>query len=285
MRCALISDVHANLEALQAVLEAVRAEGVDGIACLGDWVGYNASPNECVALAREAGIQSVAGNHDRVAAGLEEPADFGRRARSAILWTRSALTDESRRYLAALPLVARLGGEAVLVHAALHPRPDVHLHLSTTARIARSFDALRAGYEGRTIGFFGHTHRPGVYARGADGLVRRLGGDADEELELSPGAHYLVNPGSVGQPRDRDARASFVVFDARLRRLRFRRIAFDVERALERTRAAGLEPYGASEASEASEAPPRRRPVRVASEWLSERVSRMRWASSTKTPS
>ena len=242
MRYAVLADVHANLEALDAVLEAARAMGADRIVCAGDLVGYHADPDAVVARLRAASAICIAGNHDRVAAGLAEPIHFGALARRAVLWTRGRLAPSSRAFLAALPLHAVVDGRFLVFHGALHPWPDPDLHLSSHARVARSIQAFQDGPWGVSLAFFGHTHRRAVHeARG--GAWRSREGPM---IELSEGAHYLVNPGSVGQPRDGDPRAAFALFDAdaggRAGDVRFCRVPFDVTACMAKAARAGLLP-------------------------------------------
>jgi predicted phosphodiesterase len=236
LRYAILSDVHANIEALEAVLEAARAEGADRVLCLGDVVGYHADPDACVARLREVSALCVAGNHDRAAVGVTGPTDFSDAGWRAILWTRARLAPESRSFLAALPLHAVVDGRLLLVHAAVHPAPNADLHLSNDARVSRSIQALYRGPWGVRLGFFGHTHR---------GAVHELRGGAQRTREgtmiaLDPGSHYLINPGSVGQPRDGDPRASFLILDTDELGVRFHRVPFDGAACLAKAARAGL---------------------------------------------
>jgi diadenosine tetraphosphatase ApaH/serine/threonine PP2A family protein phosphatase len=237
LRYAVLADVHANLEALDAVLDAARAAGAERVVCAGDLVGYHADPDAVIARLRAASALCVAGNHDRVAAGLAEPTRFGPVARRAVLWTRGRLSPESRAFLAALPLHALVDDRFLLFHGALNPGPDPDLHLSSHARVARSIQALRDGPWPVRLAFFGHTHRGVVHES------HEAGGWCSKEgpmISLSEGACYLVNPGSVGQPRDGDARASFTVLDTEARSIRFFRVPFDVGACLAKAVREGL---------------------------------------------
>ncbi len=236
MRYAVIADVHSNLEALRAVLHAAREEGAARVVCAGDLVGYHADPDACVALLRERGVVCVAGNHDRVAAGIAEPDLFGAVARRAVLWTRARISAETRAFLAGLPLTTVVDDRFLLFHGALHPAPNADLHLNRDDRVARSIQAFGEGSWGVRVAFFGHTHRRVVHER--RGGVRRT--REDQVVELSAGAHYLVNPGSVGQPRDGDPRAAFAVFDGDTYVVRFFRAPFDREAALAKAAREGL---------------------------------------------
>lgn len=236
MKYAIVADVHANLEALIAVLAAIEHDGVDSIVCLGDLVGYNANPNACVDLVKARGMRSIAGNHDRAAVGAKDTSRFGPAARRALEWTRAALTEESREYLAGLPSTLLIDGRFFVVHGALHPEPNDDLHLTNDVRVARSFEELVSGRFGSKICFFGHTHRPVIYERRA-GALRRM---EDAHAILSPDAHYLVNPGSVGQSRDGDPRAAYALFDADGGGVELRRVPYDRASTEHGARAAGL---------------------------------------------
>lgn len=243
MKYAILSDIHANLEALDAVLADARAEGAARHLCLGDVVGYHADPDPCIARLREAGALCVSGNHDRAVIGALDPSGFGAAARHAVRWTQARLSPEGARFLAGLPQLLLVDG-LLLVHGALHPRPNDWLHLSTRARIARSLRALRRGGYGEHACFFGHTHhqaiheaRPGPWGWGAH-LPRTLRGGG---LRLRPGpGRYLINPGSVGQPRDGDPRAAYALYDSLSGLVLLRRVPYDAEACRRKAARAGL---------------------------------------------
>lgn len=236
MKYAVLSDVHASIEALDAVLADAAAVGFDRLVCAGDLVGYHADPDACVARLSELGALCVAGNHDRVAAGLCEPDDFGELARRAALWTRARLTPAARAYLAGLPLSRVVDARFVLFHGALHPEPNADLHLSSAGRVRRSIEALGAGLLDVRLGFFGHTHRAIIHAE-RGGVVHSL---EVKTMSLSAEDRTLVNPGSVGQPRDGDPRAAYAIYDAEAQSISFRRVAFDHEACLAKAARAGL---------------------------------------------
>lgn len=240
MRYAVLGDIHANPQALRAVLRAAEGAGAEAVLCLGDIVGYYAEPDECVALLRQAHALCIAGNHDRAAAGTDaDLADFPPLARQAVRWTRDRIGADSRRFLHGLPIFRTLP-ECVLVHGALHPRPNDSLHLSTEPRVRRSLLALRDAGDAHAslrLGFFGHTHRPACHElRGA----RLLRHDPRQPLVLRDGGSYLVNPGSVGQPRDGDPRASFALFDSGAGTVTICRVPYDRHTCLEKAAVAGL---------------------------------------------
>lgn len=237
MKIAVVSDIHANVPALAAVLDAIAAEQVDRIVCLGDVAGYHTEPGRCVRLLRQAGALCIAGNHDRAVIGAIGTDGFSDQARRAVDWTRPRLEEAARDFLAALPLKLAVDGVLVAVHGALHPDVGCELvRLDDDGKRALSFDALAAHPSGARVCAFGHTHRPGVWERHG-GVTRLLEG---ETIALRPDALYLVNPGSVGEPRGGDPRASFLLLDSVAASVRFRRVAYDRSSVLARTREAGL---------------------------------------------
>lgn len=229
MRIAILSDLHGNMEALEACLEALGS--VDRIWSTGDIVGYGAEPNACVRRLRDLASAVVMGNHDAAAIGRLEISGFGAAARRSAYWTRGQLEADSLEYLRALPLTTQVEG-ARLVHGA-PGEPEAWDYL---------FSAIQAEFEfgsfGEWLCFVGHTHQPVVYELTPAGVeVPGLNGDA---LVLDPTRRYIINVGSVGQPRDGDPRASFGVLDTARRTLEIRRIPYDVAKAQEKIRAAGL---------------------------------------------
>lgn len=239
MKLAVISDIHANVPALAAVLEAIAGETVHRIVCLGDVTGYHTEPAACVRLLQEVGALCVAGNHDRAVIGALEGDGFSPLAQRAIAWTRERLEDSTRDFLAALPLKRSIDGVLVAVHGALHPEVGCEwVRLDDDRKRSLSFDALAVHPSGARVCAFGHTHRPGVWERCA-GEIRRIQGD---DVTLRPDAWYLVNPGSVGEPREDDPRASFLVLDSVACSARIHRVMYDRPSVLATTRAAGLIP-------------------------------------------
>ncbi len=178
---AIISDIHANLEALEAVLGEISRERIGAIVCLGDIVGYNADPAACIRLLRDAGATCIAGNHDRAVTGQITTEGFNPLAARAVEWTRSKLSPEELEWLAALPLKATIQHRLVAVHGALHPDVGCEIvRLDTDEKRQLSFEALAAYPSGVRICAFGHTHRPGIYEM-RDGTMttheRRFGDD------------------------------------------------------------------------------------------------------------
>jgi predicted phosphodiesterase len=237
MRVALISDIHANVPALRAVLDAIAAQKADRIVCLGDVAGYHTQPGACVRLLQQVGALCVAGNHDRAVIGAMEMQGFSPHAQRAVAWTQARLDDATRDFLAALPLKRAIEDTLVAVHGALHPDVGCEwVRLDDDAKRALSFDALAAHPCGAQVCAFGHTHRPGVWERSA-GAIRFVGCDT---VTLVSGALYLVNPGSVGESRDDDRRASFALFDSQAGSIAFHRVVYDRSWVMAQTREAGL---------------------------------------------
>lgn len=229
MRYAVVSDLHSNIEALAAVLGAVDDLGIDGVLCLGDLVGYGADPNEVIDLIRTRTVNVVRGNHDHAAVEPGHEAYFNPWGQAAIRWTRGRLTRENRRYLYDLPLALSVGGVR-LVHAC-PSEPDTWRYIMDADDAAVEFDSFD-----EAVCFIGHSHVP-LCAVSAAGSVATL---LDEEVPIEDGKQYLVNVGSVGQPRDGDPRASFGVLDLDRRTVRRHRVQYDAGAAREKILAAGL---------------------------------------------
>lgn len=220
MKTAVISDVHGNLAALEAVLDAARSMGAGEIWSLGDVVGYGPRPKECQdLLAREASLQ-IMGNHDAAAAELTSVAYFNENARKAVAWTRECLGADHIEALTKLPYTAR-SGECLLVHGSPDDPPAWH-YITGPARAQAQF-----GHFTGQLCFVGHTHIPFVADEGGE---HAGGKGSSERIFLEEGKRYFVNAGSVGQPRDRNPRASWVLLDRDERSLRVLRVPYDVER-------------------------------------------------------
>lgn len=229
MKYAILSDIHANLEALRAVLHDAETRA-DGVLCLGDTVGYGADPEACVELLASRSRAIVAGNHEWGVAERLDLAWFNRWARAAAEWTRERLDDDHRAWLAGLPLSLEVG-DATLVHAA-PGQPDEWDYLVTPEDGWGAF----ADFATRWC-FVGHSHVPGAWSLGSSGPDH----DPCPETVLSErGRRYIVNVGSVGQPRDRDPRACFLVLHDGSGEIEYVRVAYDVEGAQARIRAAHL---------------------------------------------
>ncbi len=234
MRYAVISDVHANLEALSAVISRIAGLKTDKILCLGDMVGYNTNPNEVIDILKSEKALCIKGNHDAVACGLEEPDDFNPLARRAALWTREQLLKESNDFLRNLPGELKVGN-LFIFHGSIH---DTNRYLFDKEDIKENFQLMEKLTGAPQIGFFGHTHVRTAcsYYRGVVSL------ELSEELQLSDSKMYLINPGSVGQPRDYDPRASFLVYDTMEKKVTFYRTGYDIAACQDKIIRAGLPP-------------------------------------------
>ena len=235
MRYLLLSDIHANEEALGAVLGRVRRDKFDAVVALGDLVGYGASPNQVLDRLRKIRRRKVfvRGNHDRVACGLDSGDSFSPLALRAARWTARALTSQNKKYLETLPSgPLTVDGSFEICHGS--PRDEDAYILSEEEAIL-SFRA-----SGSAICFFGHSHIPSVFAETARGVDLGVVAEDGVSLPLQPGQRYLINPGSVGQPRDRNPAASYALYDAEKRVVHFHRVPYDIEKAREKIRRAGL---------------------------------------------
>jgi diadenosine tetraphosphatase ApaH/serine/threonine PP2A family protein phosphatase len=235
MRYLVLTDIHGNIDALEAVLEA--AGPVDGHLVLGDIVGYGAGPNEVIDRIQDLAPRAIIrGNHDKVIAGLEVPEAFNPAALQSAAWTAETLTEAHRAWLGALPQGPILVDDLVEI---CHGSPaDEDEYLFTPRDAARAFDAAR-----RRVCLFGHTHVPAVYAVADDApdlLLVEDSGRVPLELPLEETRRFLINPGAVGQPRDGDPRAAYALYDDTARTLTLARVEYDVERAQQRIRQAGM---------------------------------------------
>lgn len=237
MRYAVMADVHANLEALTAVLEGIRRLKSDRIVCCGDLVGYHADPNDCVRLMRETDIVCIRGNHDMAACGKKDPRLMWDLAEKAIRWTRRELTEENAVFLATRPATLVVDERFLLIHGALHPADNPEdIHLEDAQDVRLSLEALACHPSRVSLCFYGHTHVPAVH-RLWRGRIESL---VVKTMTLERGAHYLVNPGSVGLSRDGDHRAAFLLYDSAASRIEFHRVAYDRMSSQHKTRRAGL---------------------------------------------
>ncbi len=223
MRIAILSDVHANLEALGAVEEALARLRPDRVVCLGDIVGYGANPAECCGRIRALCDVALLGNHDAAVSGRMDYRYYYQSARSALDWTIRQLPCEERAWLASLPY-AHVTPEAGFSHGSpLEPTEYAYIFAAEQVReLAASFEALPP------VTFVGHSHLCKVFALGLDGGVEELQG---ARVELRPDRKYVVSAGSVGQPRDYDNRACFVTFDVEARVVEVHRVAYDIATA------------------------------------------------------
>ncbi len=236
MRVAVLSDIHSNRQAFAAVLAAVEEAGVEEVWCLGDLVGYGADPDACAALARERCDLCLVGNHDLAVLGALDISTFSEGAAAAVAWTRENVGEETREFLASLdPAGSREG--VGLFHAS--PRDPVWEYVLGADQAEASFEAMA-----ERVGLIGHSHVALFFVRtqgGRPGYAQGAQAADGAEIELAEGA-WLLNPGSVGQPRDGDPRAAWLELDTEAWVARWRRVDYDVQEAAAAIRAASLPP-------------------------------------------
>jgi len=228
MRYAVIADIHANLEAFEVVLADTKEQKCTHYCCLGDVVGYNANPKECLDIVRTMGMPCVKGNHDEYCSSEEDLEGFNPHAAEAVNWTRRQLSPEDRKWLRDLKYV-RLVASFSIVHATL----------DGPQRWGYVFDKLAAAasftYQNTAVCFFGHTHVPVAFVR--DSMVR---GGTYSKFKVEPGKKYFVNVGAVGQPRDGNPKSGYVIYDMNEGTIELRRLDYDIPKAQQKIMEAGL---------------------------------------------
>ncbi|HLY87331.1 MAG TPA: metallophosphoesterase family protein [Gaiellaceae bacterium] len=230
MRVAVVSDIHSNLHALEAVLAAIEEDAPDELWCLGDLVGYGPRPNECCAAIAECADVCLAGNHDLAVRGTIDLAEFGGEAGVAATWTRGVLEPGAQTYLDALEPAGSAHGVA-LYHGSARD-PVWEYVLSDEAAF------VTIALANAPLVLVGHSHVPLQVALAGEEVTGSVA-SAGTELELS-GVQALLNPGSVGQPRDNDSRAAYLLLDLETRHASFRRVEYDIARTQREMRDAGL---------------------------------------------
>jgi len=229
MRYAVISDVHSNLEALEAVLKDIRKREIEKVFFLGDAVGYGPNPNECVEILKENCEVLLAGNHDWASLGITDIEYFNEYAKEAILWTIKVLNEKNRKTLSTFPITKLMKKENILFVHSTPKEPEQWHYLLTL------WDAeINFHYFDQRICILGHSHQPFVIEKFPSGemITHR------REARLGKGERYIINAGSVGQPRDRDPRACYVVLEGE--RVEFIRVPYPVEKTQKKMSEAGL---------------------------------------------
>lgn len=228
MKYAIIADIHGNLEALQVVLDDIQKQKCTHIVCLGDIVGYNANPKECLDMVRALNCPCVKGNHDEYCSSEEDLEGFNPHAAEAVNWTRQRLSEDDRHWLRDLKYV-RMVANFTMVHATL----------DGPQRWGYVFDKLAAAasftYQNTPVCFFGHTHVPVAFIR--DSVVR---GGTYSKFKVEPGRKYFLNVSAVGQPRDGNPKSGYVIYDMNESSIELRRLDYDIPKAQEKILAAGL---------------------------------------------
>ena len=234
MRALVVSDLHSNAEALRAVMSHVRRKKFDSIVCLGDFVGYCAEPNQVVDMMRTVKAKKlyIRGNHDRVSVGLGEGAGFNPAAKEAAEWTTAHLSAPNRRFLEKLPHGPMRRDDFLLCHGSPHDEDEYVFNEFHATKIFESTDA--------PIVLYGHTHLPVVFWIDEKERVRGAAVRGDAQVKLERGRRYIINPGSVGQPRDRNPAACYAILDVTRAILTYIRVPYDVETAARKIRDAGL---------------------------------------------
>ena len=236
MRYGVISDVHANLHALEAALRVLAKAGVDEYLCAGDLVGYGPMPNECVAAVAELGARCVVGNHDLIALGQLTEERCSDLARKSLAWTRDELSSASRSFLEVLPRVIVAPGGVVVGHGSLD---DPQQYVRDAAERMAQLRILERRHEAARVLVLGHTHRRVAHGQ----LVGTLRPGPGGSVTLEPGGRHLLNPGSVGQSRQRTARSRFMILDIEQSCARFYGVRYDVAACRRALRQRGLAPW------------------------------------------
>lgn len=234
MRVAVLSDIHSNRQALEAALAATEERGVEQTWCLGDMVGYGADPDACTALVRERCDTCLVGNHDLAVLGALDISTFSEAAAAAVEWTRENVSEETLEFLRSLEPAASQGGIG-LFHAS--PRDPIWEYVLSTDQAEAGLDACE-----ERVGLIGHSHIALFFARATarhGGHAQGAQASAGDELEIGEG-EWLLNPGSVGQPRDADPRASWLELDTERWLATYHRVPYEIEAAGAAIRAAGL---------------------------------------------
>ncbi len=229
MRYAILSDIHSNLEALEEAFKYLANEKIDQYLFLGDFVGYGANPNECVELVTKVPAKWIAGNHDKALGDEKIAFCFNDFAQEALFWTRGQILPQWKNFLTDLPLL-HIGKNFTLAHGGIDS-PESFPYLFYFDDALPSFEKMKT-----SLGFIGHTHVPQIFMKQTRSSAYLYEGN----YPLDRNEIYLINPGSIGQPRDRDPRLSFAIFDDQTYNLRMVRLSYDNHKAAAKIRAAGL---------------------------------------------
>lgn len=228
MKYAILGDVHANLDALETVVQAIRKEKVDAHFCVGDLVGYGSQPSECIKIIRELKCETVAGNHDHATLGKTPIEFFNPDAKLAVEWTRNKLSQDEMKYLDSLPCVIEKE-DFTVAHATLHT-PQFFEYIQTIFDAQLSFDVLK-----NSICFLGHSHVPVNFLD-----TMPISYNMEPKVKLQKGRRILCNVGSVGQPRDGNPRAAWGLYDTAKKQIEVKRVEYDIGSAARKIIDAGL---------------------------------------------
>lgn len=231
MLIAIIADLHSNLEATTAIFREIDKRNPDRIVCLGDLTGYNANPNEVVDIVRERNIPTVMGNHDAACCGLEDPWFFRSAAKKVIEWQFEQLREDNKRWLSKAPEQLTFAGNCLGVHGSPSSRDD---YIIDWLDAMRQMEYLNG--RNTNLCFFGHSHRASFF--GETGNAQQM--VLNTPIPLRAGNRYFINPGAVGQPRDRDPRAAYGFFDPDKMTFEFCRVEYDIDTCARKIIHAGL---------------------------------------------
>lgn len=232
MRYGIFSDIHGNLEAFQEVIKAYEKENIDKYLCVGDIVGYGANPKECIKETLKLQADIVAGNHDWAAVGLTDTTYFRPVAKQAILWTINQLDDKEKDLLKSLKLIYE-NQDLILVHGTLN-NPDEFNYLLDINLARENFNLMN-----KNICFIGHSHSVGIFVKEEDKISFLV----ESVINIDEDKKYIINVGSVGQPRDRVNRAAYCIFDTKTKEVYIKRINYNIEKAQIKIANAGLPPF------------------------------------------
>jgi predicted phosphodiesterase len=218
MRYAIISDIHGNVEALQAVLDDIKKKPVDTIICLGDIVGYYPDPEKCIELVKKHTSLCVAGNHDYAAIGRIDTSNFTYYAFAAMEWTKANISDDTKKYLGSLPLTIEKDDMFFTHSSPSNPQAWVYVFPDSEEAVFEAFNSLTY-----RLNFIGHTHWPSIMIQSEDRIMLHQ----EHTIKFNGEHYYLINVGSVGQPRDFDSRACYVVYDTGTQTVSLVRVSYD----------------------------------------------------------
>lgn len=236
MRYGIYSDLHANLEALKVVLQKLTVEEkVDCLICLGDVVGYGANPNECIDLVKDKTKHVIAGNHDHAALDLTDIRYFNPYAKKAVHWTQEQLTQESHDYLHSLPLSLHFEEEDFMIVHATPSKPEAWNYIFSRQEARYEFNSFT-----EKVCFIGHSHQPLIIESENNEINVIQAHEGTDVVQLKEDCRYIINDGSVGQPRDRNPKSAYCIFDSDKMTVQIKRTGYDVEKAQKKIIDAGL---------------------------------------------
>jgi diadenosine tetraphosphatase ApaH/serine/threonine PP2A family protein phosphatase len=234
MRYAIISDIHGNAEALQAVLKDIQHNSIDTVICLGDIVGYYPDPEKCIELVRDNVAQCVAGNHDYAAIGKIDTQNFTYYAYAAMEWTKKHLSEKSKSFLEGLPLSIDRDGMFFTHSSPSNPQDWAYVFPDSEEAVFQAFNCLV--YQ---LNFIGHTHWPSIMIQDDDKVYLH----SDHSIKINDNHYYLINVGSVGQPRDFDSRSCYGIYDSQTKEFSLRRVKYDFSTTQKKIRDNDLPPF------------------------------------------